>query len=169
MYRTPEEPPFIGAALESGGGTTAASVEPFSGEITVYLRAVTPDAARECQHACIKRFKALSDAGVVEETSVTRWPTRIRKPAEPSERAALECYEELLDAVGREPLAPFFTERSSQEGGQEVTLPVICVVARRDDDVVGVYPRRKNGEYHSVEDCLRALASGDCIENVSGP
>jgi hypothetical protein len=39
-------------------------------------------------------------------------------------------------------------------------------VAVRDDELTGVYPRSKDGSEQRVEDCLRALASGDRVRNV---
>lgn len=157
--------------VTSEPGTVAGDVAPeerFTGQLRLYLRASVPEAARSRQRAVLERLETFEAAGVVEALSVTEWPDRVRLASTPSTESAARTYETLVDAVGREALEPFFEERPAVGPvDRAVVFPVICVTAHRGDDLVGLFPRWTDGSHHAVSDCLRALASGDCIENAT--
>lgn len=145
-----------------------ATEAPFEGQLRLSLRASVPEAARARQRAVLEGLEAFADAGVVEELSVIEWPDRVRLASTPAAESAARTYEALVEAVGSNALEPFFQERPTVGPvDRAVVFPVICVTAHRGDDLVGLFPRWKDGTHHAVPDCLRALASGDCIENVT--
>lgn len=153
--------------------TVAGGVPPeesFEGQLTLHLRASVPEAARARQRAVLDRLEDLEAADVIGELAVTEWPDRVRLASTPSTASAARTYDRLVAAVGTEDLEPFFQERPAVGPvDRAVVFPVICVTAHRDDDLVGLFPRWKDGAHHAVSDCLRSLASGDCIENVTDP
>lgn len=150
-------------------GPPAPDVDPeevFDGEVTIYLRSSAPDVARQRQHATLERIEGLKRAGAFESVETVRWQNKVSEPTDGPGSEAIARYEEFADAVGVQSLAPFFEERPGVGRlDRVVVLPVICIAARRDGDLVGVYPRWNEGAHESVEDALDALAEGD-VENV---
>lgn len=139
---------------------------PFDGEVTVYLRSSAPDVARERQRATLDRIEQLRAAGALEDVEIVRWQGKVSEPADGPGSETIVCYEEFVEAVGSQSLEPFFKQRPGVGRlDRVVVLPVICIAARRDGELVGVYPRWNDGVHESIEDALDALAEGE-IENV---
>ena len=122
-------------------------------DVTVYVDVnATGEPARR-QKRVAEEFRRLESAGVVWSASVLSW----------QDVDAGALYDKFRDAVGEESLAPFFEELA---GGNALDVPKVCVAVRDGDELTGVYPRTKDGAEQGVEDCLRALASGDRVRNV---
>ena len=142
--------------------------EPLEGTVTAYLRTGVASVVRDRQARVHETVEQLDAAGVVGGVEVVGWPERARAPADTdAEAEALALYDSFVDAVGAEALNPFFEERPATGGADRVLdLPAICVVYRVDGALSGLYPCWREGDHHSIEDCLRALCSGDRVENV---
>lgn len=141
---------------------------PLSGTVTAYLRTGVTSVVRDRQARVRETVEQVEAAGIVEDVDVVGWPERVRAPPETDVGAdALQLYDEFIDAVEAEPLVPFFEARQGAgEADRVVDLPAICVAYRVDGDLAGLYPRWRDGEHHSIEDCMRALCTGDRLENV---
>lgn len=138
----------------------------YDGDVTLYLRSSAPDAARRWQRATVRRIEALHDAGAFATVEIVRWPNKVSEPADGPDSTPTARYDEFVEAVGKESLAPFFQERPGVGRlDRVIVLPVICITARRDETLLGVYPRWNDGTHESVEDGLDALASGS-VRNV---
>lgn len=155
---------------EKGGVSIAAGALDrleIEGEPTVYLREAAPEYVRDRQRAVLDAFGRLEAAGVLPEVPVVGWPKQVRTPADDHATAAVECYDELVEAVGPRALEPFFEEKPAFGNAERVlVLPVVCIVLRNGGDVTGLYPYWEDGTHHSVEDCLEALSAGESIANV---
>jgi hypothetical protein len=142
--------------------------EPIEGTVTAYLRTGVASVVRDRQARVRETVERLDEAGVVGDVGVVGWPERARVPADTdTEAEAVALYDAFVGAVGVEALSPFFEERPAAGGADRVLdLPAICVVYRVDGTLSGLYPCWREGDHHSIEDCLRALCSGDRVENV---
>lgn len=162
---------MIPQTIQEKADATAAlpDVDPdgtFDGDVTLYLRSSAPDVARERQHATIERVERLEAAGAFESVEIVSWQNRVSDPADGPGSEAVARYDEFVEAVGARSLEPFFEERPGVGRLERVVvLPVICIAARREGELVGVYPRWNDGTHESIEDALDALAEGD-VENV---
>ncbi|MES3518246.1 MAG: hypothetical protein PPP58_11330 [Natronomonas sp.] len=144
----------------------ATAEESFEGTITVYLRSSTPDVARDRQQATVARLSELVSAGVIDGFETVHWQNKIRDPAGGPTPEPIERYDEFAERVGPEALQPFFEERPGiGRIDRVVVLPVICLVARLDGELIGLYPHWNGGTHESIEDGLGALESGS-IQNV---
>lgn len=128
--------------------------EPLDATVTVYVDESASGDQRKRRDAVLEEVDRLEAAGVVESIAVRTW--------QDSDAAA--CYDEFVAAVGTDGLEPHFEELA---GGDAVDVPCLCVAIRDGERLTGLYPRQKNGTDQYVEDCLRALASGDRVENVA--
>lgn len=127
--------------------------DPVEGRVTAYVDASAPesDARRERLQ---RQFDRLEKAGVVADADVTTW----------QDADATALYEEYVDAVGADALEPHF---ESKAGGNALAVPPVCVAVRdADDELTGLYPRG-DGDEATVEDGLRALRTGEGVENVA--
>ena len=142
--------------------------EALDGRLRVYLRSGVSAVVGERQSRVRETIGQLEGAGVVADVEVTEWPDRVRTPADSGVEAdVVALYDEFVEAVGTEPLHPFFETRSATGShGRVLELPAICVTYRTDDGLAGLYPRWRDGDHHSVENCLEALCSGDRVANV---
>ncbi|WP_254839928.1 HTH domain-containing protein [Natronomonas marina] len=142
--------------------------ERLEGTVTAYLRTGVSSVVRDRQSRVRETVERLESSGVVADTEVVGWPERARTPPDTDvEAGAVALYDEFVESVGDEALNPFFEARPGTGGDDRVLeLPAICVVYRDDGALTGLYPRWSDGDHHSIEDCLRALCSGDRIENV---
>lgn len=121
--------------------------------LTVYVdNSATGDAA-DRQLDIIQTIDRLESAGVLTETAIVAWQDCDVK----------SVFEELETATG-ESLAPHFV---SMAEGDAVDVPEVSIAIRRDGELTGLYPRRKDGSDQSVEDCIRALCNGDRVENLA--
>ena len=138
----------------------------FAGEVTVYVRSSAPDVARERQRRTLERIEQLANAGAVNSVEIVQWRNKVSEHVDGPKRDALEWYDEFVEAVGEQSLEPFFEARSGVGRlDRVIVLPVICIAARRDTDLVGVYPRWNDGVHESIEDALDRLTDGT-IENA---
>lgn len=143
---------------------------PLDGSVTAYLRTGVTSVVRERQARVRETVEQVDAAGIVEEVDVVGWPERVRGPPDTTVAAdAFRLYDEFIDAVEADPLVPFFEARTGAGGADRVVdLPAISVAYRVDGDLAGLYPRWRDGEHHSIEDCMRALCTGDRLANVPG-
>lgn len=142
-----------GKASDDQSIIKVADREDFDGEVTVYVNESVSGDARTRQRRVIDEFDRLQAAGVLDDVTVVSW----------QDADVVSYYEEFADAVGEAKLAPFF-ER--QEDGNAFELPDVCFAVREDGELTGLYPRTRNGTENTVQDGLRALCSGDRVENV---
>ena len=122
-------------------------------DVTVYVNANVSGGAVDRQERAAEEFRRLESAGVLRDASVVTW----------QEADALARHREFRDAVGEASLAPFFEELAD---GNALDVPAVCVAIREEGELTGLYPRVRDGAEQTVEDCLRALASGDRVRNV---
>ncbi|MES3518245.1 MAG: hypothetical protein PPP58_11325 [Natronomonas sp.] len=138
----------------------------FRGTVTVHLRGTAPDAAHEQQRAVVGELRRLDRNDVIERLRVRRWERRVSVPSDGPDSEVVGLYDEFVDAVGAHALEPFFEQRPGiGRLDRTVVLPMICVTARRDGELVGLYPRYNDDEHESVSDALTRLRGGD-VENL---
>ena len=123
-------------------------------DVTVYLRESVSSAERERQAVVRTEMERLENAGVLDGVTFASW----------NDVRAGERFDEFVDAVGAGALEPFFDEKAD---GSAIEVPAVCIAVRADDELTGLYPRRKDGAEQTVGDCVRALCTGDRVENVS--
>lgn len=138
--------------------------------IEVYIRAFVPEIARSQQEELLNRVTESHNAGHVDEVDVTHWSSQVCVDwtTGGEQPVGATVYRELQQAVAGTDLSiePFFRERSRGDSETVVSLPVICLVLRRDDDIAGIYPCKTPEESHSVVDCLDAIERGDPVSNL---
>ena len=142
-----------GAADDEPAIIKVADRDPVEAEVTVFLDANASGAAAERQDDVTAALERLEAAGVIDAPSIVTW-----QDADVGAR-----FDEFQDAVGDTPLEPFFEERAD---GNALDVPHVCVALRTDGSLTGLYPRTTEGDDQTVEDCLRALRTGDDAENV---
>jgi hypothetical protein len=144
------------------------------GELAVELclRSAAPSVARGRQEAVRDRVERLESRGVVDETTVNYWSTRVCVPGSasgPADRCP-RVVGEVLDAAERHGVSvqPYFRERAASHDADEcvLALPVICLLVRRDGELRGVYPVTRDGERETVTDGLDRLADGADATNL---
>lgn len=142
-----------GKATDEQSIIKVADREDFDGDVTVYVNESVTGDARTRQRSVIDEFDRLQAAGVLDDVTVVAW----------QDADVVAYYEEFVDAVGEPALEPFFDR---QGDGDAFELPDVCFAVREDGDLTGLYPRTRNGSEQTVEDGLRALCSGERVENV---
>lgn len=140
---TAEEPTIVKVA---GRARLEASV-------TVYVDESATGEAADQHLEIFQAIDRLESAGVLTDTAVVSW----------RDCDVEDVFEEFRAAAGGS-LAPHFESRA---GGDAIDVPEICIAIRRDGELTGLYPRRKDRSDQSVEDCIRALCSGDRVENLT--
>ncbi|QLD88885.1 hypothetical protein HWV07_07515 [Natronomonas salina] len=146
-----------GAADDEPTIIRVADRDPVDAEVTVFLDANASGAAADRQDDVTAEFERLEAAGVIDAPSVVTW-----QDADVGAR-----FNEFRDAVGGGSLDPFFEELAD---GNALDVPHVCIALRSDGSLTGLYPRTADGDEQTVEDCLRALRTGDHAENVEyGP
>lgn len=140
----------------SGGAETIIRVagrDAIDGRVTAFVDASAPDADARLDRL-EDEFDRLEKSGVVADAAVTTW----------QDADATARYEEFVDAVGASALEPHF---ESKADGNALAVPRVCVAIRdEDDELTGLYPRA-DGDEATVEDGLRALRTGEGVENVA--
>jgi len=159
--------------LDAAGGEAdpvvkVADRRTFEGTVSVYLRGGVTAVVADRQTRVRDTGEQVAAAGVVDTVEVVEWPERVRDPPESAVAAdALGLYDEFIDAVDAEPLVPFFETRSGAGSADRVVdLPAISVAYRVDGELAGLYPRWRDGHHDSIEDCLRALCTGERLRNL---
>lgn len=127
--------------------------DPVDAEVTVFLDANASGVAADRQDDVTAELDRLEAAGVIDDPSVVTW-----QDADVGAR-----FDEFRDAVGGDSLEPFFEELAD---GNALDVPHVCVALRTNGSLTGLYPRTTEGDDQTVEDCLRALRTGDDAENV---
>jgi hypothetical protein len=161
--------------VEDGGRTgSGAAAETVDCDVSLYLRASPTGVGKRRQERVEKRLRALAEEGRIGSLSVEHWPGQMRVGAE-EESPVADRYDELAGAAGQvnAGLAPFFDDREgvdgmiqSQAGTRIITFPVIAVVIEQAGGIVGLYPCRRDGIHHRVEDGVDSLASGEVPANL---
>jgi len=136
------------------------------------MRSLAPEEVQGRQREVLDRVEALAAAGIVAAAPITWWSHRVCPP-NPDNPLAQSCpavVSELLDraAAADFELAPYFDAhpRVGHGDADAITLPVICLVVRRDGEVCGLYPIQRRGRRYTVEDCLTALEAGASVANL---
>lgn len=124
------------------------------GDATIYVDDAASGSDKKRQEKILEEFDRLQAAGVLEATTVVTW----------QDADAMARYEEFADTAGETSLEPFFETLAE---GNALDVPAVCVAIYDDETLTGLYPTTANGVEQHVEDCLRALSSGDCVENVA--
>lgn len=131
-------------------------------ELTVYLRASTPSAARERQREVVERAERLAETDRIEDVTVRRWDDRVtvsNGPETPAAHAveAFESFKRYTEETGRS-VEPFFQEHERTDG-RLIVFPVICIAVHVDDELRGVFPCADDDRsaIYSVWDYLTAL------------
>lgn len=142
--------------------------------VSLYLRSSPTAVGKRRQERVETRLAGLAEDGEIADLRVEHWPGQLRYSPE-EDPPVVARYEELAaaaEAAGAR-LAPFFEERGGVDGliqsyadTRVLTLPVIAVVVERDGDLAGLYPCRREGTHHRVEEAVDALAAGQAPENL---
>lgn len=120
--------------------------------LTVYVDDGATGAEADRQAEILQAIDRLESAGVLTATDIVAW----------ADCDAGAVYDEFGAATGHR-LAPHYQERDDDS----IDVPSVCIAIRRDGDLTGLYPRRKNGTDQTVEDCIRALCNDDRVENLA--
>lgn len=139
--------------------------------VQVCLRPFTPREIQERQQDVLDRVAILESEGILE-AEVIWWSPRVCPPNSdgPLSGGCPDVVRELVelaDGAGFS-LAPFIDEHAGVIPGEgdSLTLPVISLVVRDDDDIGGIYPIAFEGTKYTVEDGLRALEAGESVLNL---
>lgn len=142
------------------GGTAAeptmvkvAGRAPLEADLTVYLDGTATGSDADRQDDVLHAIDRLTEAGILTDPAIRDW-----RDCDVDARLA-----EFRGAVADGAFEPFVEERPDGTG---VEMPDVFVAIRRDGELTGLYPRRKGGTDQTVEDCVRALCSGDRVENL---
>jgi hypothetical protein len=146
--------------------------------VTVHLRAAPSMPAANRQEAVVSRLTDLAGTGTIPEANIERWSGQVTVPVSDADTdaGAVELFEEFetaADEAGAR-LEPFFETKQAVGGllsagpsaSKIIAFPVVCITIRRDEALTGLYPCWKDGEHHSVEECLDALDDGEPVENL---
>ncbi|WP_276271835.1 HTH domain-containing protein [Haloarcula litorea] len=110
--------------------------------LAVYVRTPVAEATASRQSALISRAESLHRRGLADGVSVDFWH-RLETGMDPAAAERLAAMERWAESRGCS-LAPAFDRRDRHSAyvGDDtvVTLPVVCLVAEADGDIVGVYP-----------------------------
>lgn len=122
-------------------------------DVTVYVDDTATDDVADRQLEVIQAIDRLESAGVLTGTAIVSW-----------QDCDVNSVFAAFEAAAGDSLSPHV---GSTDGGDATDVPPVCVAIRRDGELTGLYPRRKNGTDQTVEDCIRALCSGDRVENLA--
>lgn len=164
-------------ALDTEGGSSV-DADDSAVSVTVHLRAAPSMPAANRQEAVVSRLTDLAAAGAIPEVGIERWSGQVTVPVPDADTdaGAVELFEEFESAADEAGvrLEPFFESKQAVGGllsagptaSKIIAFPVVCITVRRDEALTGLYPCWKDGDHHSVEDCLDALADGAPVENL---
>ena len=143
-----------------------------TGSVQLCTRRFAPDAAQQRQEDVRERLEALSEQGYVADVTHEWWSTRVCTP-ETGAAPGSSCpviVDELLDAAEGSDISlqPAFRHATGHEmtDSDVLYLPVICLVVRQDDEIVGIYPACDGERHHSVEDALDRIEAGEDVANL---
>lgn len=153
------------------------TLDPQEYRMELFLRSLSPPAARATQESIIDRLEQLDDRGGIREFALTIWGDRICLDGSP--RTAMErTVRDKIDRFRRwerthdASLAPAFTEREVDPlVGDPYTVfhtPIITLAVYVGPEVWGVFPCEVDGERVTADDCLDAfLRRGPLVEPQS--
>lgn len=142
------------------------------GSVQICLRRFAPDAAQQRQQDVLDRLEGFAERGVIEDVTQEWWSTRVCTPgAETGAGASCPAIVgELLAAVQDSDvsLQPAFRHATGHDttDSDVLYLPVICLVARQDGEITGIYPVCDGETHLRVEDALDRLEAGEDLANL---
>jgi hypothetical protein len=126
------------------------------------------------QEAVLDRVEQLARQGAIDDLSVHYWSSRVTAPDDGvrNDSGCPDLIQELYDVTeGTDcSLSPCFRETEGDRERRTVLfLPIVCLIVRRDGDVIGVYPSDRGDAHHSVTDGLGVIERGDDPATVPTP
>jgi hypothetical protein len=137
--------------------------------VEVYMRAFVPWEAQQRQRKMVETLREHAESDALNEVSVNLWSSRVGV-GDDSAEATLETVAEIESALEATDysMEPFFKTRPGRKHEQEkLTLPIMCVLVRDEDEICGVYPCSKPDGAESVPDLLDRLAEGRGLSNLA--
>lgn len=142
--------------------------------VDVCFRASVTGVTEARQEAVLDRVEQLTRTGAIDDLTVHYWSSRVTAPNDGvrNDSGCPEIIQELYDVTeGTDcSLSPCFRETEGDREHRTVLfLPIVCLVVRRDDAVVGVYPSDRGDSHNSVTEGLDRLERGDDPATVPTP
>lgn len=140
--------------------------------VEVCLRSAVTGVVEARQDEVLDRVQQLERGGHVDGVDITYWSGQVTAPYDGArnDSGVPDVVTELYDVTGdsERSLEPFFRE-ATVDGGHRTTLflPVVCIVVRRGEDIVGVYPSTGEDGHESIQDGLGKLGDDGETENVA--
>lgn len=160
------------APIRVGEGTTVTDSHQSPGRtVEVCLRTDVQGVVAARQSAVLDRVRRLKHRDRIDGMRVRRWGKCVLHPGDVPPGAVddrAEVVEEIFDAVqGTDlSLSPAF-RRSEDTGGRPLLyLPVVGLLVREGDRIVGVYPVSEGDDRFTVDDALSAIEDGRDPSNV---
>lgn len=142
--------------------------------IDLYVRAEGPIAER--RDTVIERLEQFDRRNQISEFSIHPWPramslTLVKKMDDNEIAGVFQSSEEWADQHGLHIQPPFDvrTSRSAITGETDelLVLPVICLAAYSDGDLIAVFPCSDEESVYTVADALDAIAAGKSPTSAS--
>lgn len=142
------------------------TTEPFT--VDLFVRSLSPVGARGRPPETIERLRSLTEAGTVDDYSVTVWGREIglssEAASEERERLVLDRVTALRSWAAEQGVTLDASERQevsalTGETYTALTLPVMVLVESAGDDLTCVTPCTTDGGVLTVEDRLESLES----------
>ena len=140
--------------------------------LDVCLRSAVAGITEARQEEVLDRVQQLRRTGAIDDVAVTYWGGRVAAPNDGTrnDSGTPDVVTELYDVIEDSDvsLKPFFREKTGDRENRTVLfLPVVCLVVRQNDEVVGVYPATRDEEHQTLQDGLAALSEGDAWANLA--
>ncbi|MFB6162393.1 MAG: HTH domain-containing protein [Halococcoides sp.] len=139
--------------------------------VEVCLRTDVQGVVAARQSAVLDRVRRLKHRDRIDGMRVRRWGKCVLHPGDVppgvvEERA--EVVEEIFDAVQGSDLSlsPAFRRTEDHGGRPLLYLPVVGLLIREGDRIVGVYPVSEGEDRVTVDDALSAIEDGEDPANV---
>lgn len=139
--------------------------------VEVCLRTDVQGVVAARQSAVLDRVRRLKHRDRIDGMRVRRWGKCVLHPGDVppgvvDDRA--EVVEELFDAVeGTDlSLSPAFRRTEDHGGRPLLYLPVVGLVIREGNRIVGVYPASEDDQRFTIDDALSAIEAGEDPVNV---
>lgn len=139
--------------------------------VEVCLRTGVQGVVAARQSAVLDRVRRLKHQGRIDGMRMRRWGKCVLDPREvppgtTDERPAI--VESIVDAVEGTSvdLSPAFRRADDHGGRPLLYLPVVGVVVREGDRIVGVYPASEGDQRVTVDDALSAIERGEDPRNL---
>jgi hypothetical protein len=152
-------------------GSVNSSTDEARVTLDICLRSAVAGITEARQEEVLDRVHQLKRNGSIDEISVNYWGGRVAAPNDGTrnDSGTPDIVTELYDVIDDSTLSlePVFREKTGDRDRTVLFLPVVCLVVRRDDEVVGVYPSTCEDDHETLQDGLAALAGGDEWANVA--